>query len=215
MYGQPEPARAVSQKSREFAWLVKDKGDAAIRAIWSAADAIGGDEGRWLKLVMITGKRRTAVERIRWEDIAADWYWTPRRLQGGREVPFGTHIKRCHPIPLPPLAQRVLGKRGDVGRVFEGLSHAVTVMRRVRELTGLEDFIFHALRHLAETKCAELGIQPHIRDMLFDHSPGRRRGSGKGYDHADYLAERTEALKLWAGHIERATAPAEGVAVLR
>ena len=215
MYGQKEPARAIANKSREFAWLVRDKGDAAIKAIWAAADVIGGDEGRHLKLVMITGKRRTAVECIRWDDIGGDWFWTPRRVAGGKVVPFGTRIKRCHPVPLPKLAQRVLGKHGGTGRVLEGRLSDKAVMRRVRELTGLDDFIFHALRHLAETKCAELEVQPHIRDRLFDHSPGRRRGSGEGYDKHDYRPECIAATERWAGHIERVVRPDEKVAVLR
>jgi hypothetical protein len=175
---------------------------------------------------MITGKRRTAIEKMRWDDIDDTWYWTPRRIVSGKVVPFGTHIKRCHPIPLPPLAQRVLGKHGGIGRVFDGrvddkgrvFAYRLddkAVMRQVRKLTGLEDFIFHALRHLAETKCAELGIQPHIRDMLFDHSAGRCRGSGKGYDKHDYLAERTAAMNLWSDHIERAIAGEGNVKVLR
>lgn len=210
MYGQPEPARAISQESREFAWIPSDNpqvSDDAIKAIWAAADALGGDEGRWLKLVMITGKRRTVVEHMKWEEIHPDtWYWN---------CPPGSRIKRNHPVPLPKLAQRVLGRHGGTGRVFEGLSNAVTVIRRVRKLTGLDDFIFHALRHLSETKCAELGIGEHMRDRLFDHTPGRRRGSGKGYDKHGYRKERTEAMELWAGHIEQVIAGDDKVKVLR
>ena len=208
MYGRQLPSKAKAQEERQFDWLTYEAGDAAIKAIWSAADAIGDDAGRHLKLVLITGKRRTALERMRWEQINADWYWQAPQPRKGT-------TKRLHAIPLPKLAQRVLGKHGGAGRVFPSTLHPPAVMRQVREHTGLQDFIYHALRHLAETKCAELGIQPHIRDMLFDHSPGKRRGAGKTYDKHDYLPERQAALETWCAHILKLVSPAEGVTVLR
>jgi integrase len=208
MYGRSLPSKAKAQEERQFDWLTYEKGDAAIKAIWSAADAIGNDAGRHLKLCLILGKRRGAVERIRWEQINADWYWQAPQPRKGT-------TKRLHAIPLPKLAQRVLGKHGGAGRVFSSTLYPPVVMRQVREHTGLQDFIYHALRHLAETKCAELGIPPHIRDMLFDHSPGKRRGAGKGYDKHDYLPERLAALETWCAHILNLVSPAEGVAVLR
>jgi hypothetical protein len=76
----------------------------------------------------------------------------------------------------------------------------------------VDGFFFHGVRHLAETKLAELKIPPHIRDCLFDHIP--KRGSGQGYDHHEYRDEMLAALELWAAHIERLVQP-KGVALLR
>jgi hypothetical protein len=87
-------------------------------------------------------------------------------------------------------------------------------------LSGIDDFFWHGVRHLAETKTAELRdaqdqplILPHIRDLLFDHAS--KRGSGKGYDHHDYKPETRKAMETWADHIAKLVRPDEGVAVLR
>jgi hypothetical protein len=69
----------------------------------------------------------------------------------------------------------------------------------------MPDFFFHGVRHIVETKIAELRL-------LFDHVPNR--GSGKLNDHHEYRDEMTSALELWAAHIERLIAPAD-VQVLR
>ena len=82
-----------------------------IKKLWAFANQVGGDQGKFLKLLLITGKRRGAILSMRWDDIGADWYWTP---------PAGSKNKQNTPIPLPKLAQRVLGTRPQGnGPVFE------------------------------------------------------------------------------------------------
>jgi hypothetical protein len=76
----------------------------------------------------------------------------------------------------------------------------------------MPDFFFHGVRHIVESKMAELRVPTHIRGLLFDHVPNR--GSGKLYDHHEYRDEMTSALELWAAHIESLIAPAD-VQVLR
>lgn len=82
----------------------------------------------------------------------------------------------------------------------------------MQKLTGIEDFMPHAIRHTVETKLAELRVPPHVRDLLLDHAS--TRGSGKDYDHWDYREEKREAMEKWADHIERLVMP-EGVKALR
>jgi hypothetical protein len=83
----------------------------------------------------------------------------------------------------------------------------------------VKDFFFHGLRHLCETKTAELRdgeerplIPPHIRDSLFDHST--KRGTGSFYDHHDYKPEMKAAMESWARHVEGLVS-VEGVRRLR
>lgn len=183
----------LGAKGRDLEWFAGTKADDAIRAVWRYAEQIGGDEGRFLKLLLITGKRSNAVQAMRWEHIDDTWYWRP---------PGGTRSKRNHAIPLPALAREVLGSRVPKGRV---LVHQSThlVIGRVRRRTHIEDFVLHGLRHVVETKLGELRVLPHMRDMLLDHAPAR--GAGKGYDHHAYRDEMLETLELWCAHIRRVT----------
>jgi integrase len=131
MFGQKKPARWAEELSRDYDWFKGEVGDAAIVKIWRAADTIGGDAGKLIKLVLVLGKRRGAIERMRWEQIDSTWWWN---------APPGSKIKRCHSIPLSKLAQRIMSPRGE-GRVL-GYVDAKAIIARVRELTGIDTFIF-------------------------------------------------------------------------
>jgi hypothetical protein len=144
---------------------------------------------------------------MRWEHIGQDWYWQP---------PSTSDNKRTTPIPLPGLAQRVLGKRPSGGGPVMYMTEAMAqeLNRTVRTRLALPDYLHHGLRHVFETRTGELGVLPHVRDLLPDHAIARS-ASGRGYDHGAYKAQPLEALELWASHVSKLVAPGEGVAVLR
>jgi integrase len=200
--------------------------DDELRRLWTCGTretvAANGDkirmnpvEGAYLKLLILTGKRRGKLEgerkrglsAMRWGEIGDNsWDWTP---------PPGKKNKRMHPVPLPRLAQRILtrlkpkdAKPDDF--VFPSLNWRFQF--RVKRLSGIEDFYPHAIRHTVETKLAELKVKPHVRDMLLDHAT--MRGSGKDYDHFDYREEKLEALELWADYVERLVKPEGADALL-
>ena len=194
--------------------------DEELVAIWRAADGIGGPQGAFVKLAMLTGKRRGALSAMRWADLGDDGVWKPAPDPRRRRA-----NKRLHACPLPPLALRIiqpLRPEGEPERaspyVFPGrtrgshLSPGSPLQKLIRKGSGVEDFMLHGLRHTVETRMAELGVPPHIRDVLLDHVG--QRGSGGGYDHYDYREEARAALQRWADHVEALAAP-DGVTVLR
>jgi integrase len=199
-------------KRRERPWFKEQAADAAIKSIWFAADTIGGVEGKYLKTLLLTGKRRTALAEMRWEQIKQTdhgWFWA---------APPGRKNKRVHSAPLSNLVQRILHPRQDSGFVFPGsrdgrINAGTSLTRSIINAGAPADFFLHSLRHIAESKLAELKIPAQIRDRLFDHAEDR--GSGSVYDHATYETEMRSALETWADHIARLVQPAEGVKVLR
>jgi integrase len=190
-------------KPRQRDWFKGKAGDDAIEALWKAAVEIGGVDGRYVKLMLLTGKRKTALASMQWQEINDAWFWNA--------PPSEVANKRLNGIPLPQLAQRILHPKQSRGRVFDGLTSLNKVQRRVRELSGITDFFWHGARHIAETK-TELKILPHVRDLLFDHVP--QRGSGKGYDHHTYEPEMRTAMEDWAEYVEGLVGK-EGVTLLR
>jgi integrase len=196
-------------QARDRTWFKNEAADNAIKSLWKAADDLGGDEGRYLKLAIILGKRKTALANMKWDEIDTTYFWDA--------PPSGTN-KRLHGVPLPVLVQEALGPRQQHGKVF-GTINLNSLQQKIRDHTDLKDFFWHGLRHLAETKCAALKdaeerplIPPHIRDLLFDHST--KRGAGKGYDHHDYLPEMRSAMEAWAGYVDGLVTPI-GVTRLR
>jgi integrase len=138
---------------------------------------------------------------MRWEQID-DWVWSPSG---------SSRNKRQHTIPLPVLVQSIIGPRKKSGFVFPGDKDDRLWIENpkhdklIKKASGFADYHPHGLRHLAESKCAELKVPTDIRDLLFDHVSGR--GSGKIYDHHEYLDEMREAYEKYAKHIQGLTQP--------
>jgi integrase len=201
MRGKRLPDPVAADKSRDLPWFNSDD---AIRKIWQAADTIGGDADKLLKLCLITGKRHGAIRAMQWEQIGEAWDW---------RTPKGSYTKRLNPIPLPRFAQRIMKPRGT-GPVL-GAVHVPTTLRRVRELTGIEDFIIHGLRHIVATKLKRLKVKRYVRLLLQDHAPIDDTQAGYEHDDDGDRDDMLAALELWCAELERLVSPAEGVAVLR
>jgi hypothetical protein len=151
---------------------------------------------------------------LQWEHISEDWFWSPPQR-------FFSKQKRFSPIVLPKLLQRVLGKRpsdnkGPVIDITEGRVRARLLDTAKARLAaeGFEDFFWHGCRHVLETRLGELGVWPHVRDVLLDHKI-ERSATASSYDHSTYRDAVGEALEKWANHIEKLVAPAENVRVMR
>ena len=208
MIGMLRPWEGEAVRDRVFS-------DKELKAIWQAADEIGGTGGPFVKIAMLTGKRKGALSAMRWDELDGEGLWVPPEDPRRRRK----RTKRLHGIPLPKLAQRILAplKKDGAAFVFPGrgaahLHPGSDLADAVKNKSGVADFFFHALRHTLETGLAELKVQPHVRDILMDHVPAR--GAGEGYDHWHYRDEMAEALELWAAHIEKVVLP-KGARVLR
>jgi integrase len=190
---------------RQRPWFTGKAADPIIKGLWDYASSVGGDEGKFLKLALITGKRVNAVGKMTWEQISDSWFWTP--------VP-GSKPKKNNPIPLPKLAQRILGKRGE-GSVFEvGMPEGTRDIIRARVKKALDPtFFLHGLRHVVITKLAELKVPRDIARMMTDHGQPPK-DSHAGYEHVDWTAEMLEVLEKWCAYIEAVVAPV-GVRVLK
>jgi integrase len=198
------------EKGRDRPWFRGSAADDAIKALWLSARTMDATESKYLMTVMLTGKRKTAIAEMKWDDIDENWFWhAPQPTRA-------TTNKRLHAIPLPRRLQIILGER-RTGYVFPGTNKGrihvdgKAFQNRVRAASGLKDFFFHGIRHITETKMAELKILPHIADMLLDHAP--KRGSGKVYNHHHYREEMLAALEAWAAYIDRLTTDSALIAV--
>ena len=191
-------------KPRQRPWFTGKAADPIIKSVWDYASRIGGDEGLFLKLTLITGKRVNAVAKMRWEQIDDAWYWTPV---------VGNKRKLNNPIPLPKLAQRVLGQRGT-GSLFAGViddTERGCINARVKRAVD-PTFFLHGIRHVVATKLAELKVAPHVARLVLDHTT--KTDAHSGYEHVDWTEEMRDALERWCSYLERVLVPA-GVSVLR
>ena len=96
MVGMSRPWEGEEVRDRVYS-------DKELKAIWQAADEIGGIGGAFVKSVMLTGKRKSALAAMRWPELDEAGVWTPPADLRRRK-----RTKRLHGMPLPKLAQRII-----------------------------------------------------------------------------------------------------------
>jgi integrase len=177
-----------------------------LRRIWRAAGATS-DFSAVLRLLILTGAREAEIGGLRWDEIHDGRIMIPAHRSKN---------KRPHAIPLSDAAQTILDQRHDRGRPhifgaagFRGWAEAkLRLDARIAIEAGgpLPHWTFHDLRRSCATHLADLGIQPHIIEVVLGHVSGFRRGVAGIYNRSQYDREKREALALWA---ERITAIVE------
>jgi integrase len=67
---------------------------------------------------------------------------------------------------------------------------------------AVREWRLHDLRRTCATDMAELGIPPHIIEVVLNHINGHKAGVAGIYNRAEHSAERKAALELWAARVE-------------
>jgi integrase len=176
--------------------------DAELAAVWSACRE--DDIGRIVRLLMLTGARRTEVGGMAWREIDLErGTWT---IPGSR-----TKNHREHTLPLPALAQSIIqsvpqmvnrdclfGERASGGFTSWADGKAAIDAR----VSGqVRPWTLHDLRRSVATGMATLGVQPHIIEQVLNHQSGHKAGIAGVYNRSPYEREVRAALALWADHI--------------
>jgi integrase len=172
-----------------------------IAAVWCAC----GDDtfGKIVRLLLLTGARRSEVCGMRWSEIEGG-IW---RLPSER-----TKNKRPHTLPLTPMALEIVTSVPRmVGRdlLFGERSSVLGFTQQAeakRELDGrlgnkVAKWTLHDLRRTAATGMADIGVQPHIIEAVLNHISGHKVGVAGIYNRSSYEREVKTALLRWADHI--------------
>jgi integrase len=133
-----------------------------IRDVWEAADAMGGHFPTILKLLIVTGQRRSEIAALEGGWITANSISLPKEI---------TKNARPHLFPIGPFAVSLLPSRP--GRLFpargsadpfNGWSPGMDTLRK-KLAPDFPHFTLHDLRRTLCTKWAEdLRIAPHLID---------------------------------------------------
>jgi integrase len=172
--------------------------------------------GTITKLLILTGQRRTEIGSLRREWIKADRIEFPVAIM---------KAKKAHTIPLSPMASDILGaidikdgflfparrrgdrKKGD--RAFNGWSKDKAILEK-RIGPGIPQWGLHDLRRTASTRWAELGVLPHLNDMLCAHTIQGVSAVHRVYNLATYLEPMRDALQKWQDYIQALLPTPEG-----
>jgi integrase len=182
----------------------RDLADVEIAEIWLKGD---GDFGRIVKLLFLTGSRRTEMASLAWDEVSDDTI----SLSGSRTK---NHLR--HDIPLSDMAREVIGERpedrrfvfGKIDTGYSGFSKSKAELDA--KLKGVAPWRLHDIRHTVSTRMHELGVEPHIIEACLNHISGARAGIAGRYNHARYSEQKAAALTLWANELSVILAKARG-----
>ncbi len=178
--------------------------DDELKAVWRAADALETPYNGFIKLLILTGARRSEVAGMTWREIDFDaklWTLPAARAKNATE----------YQIPLSDSAVQILQalpRIADSDLVFT-LSGRVPIRGFHNIKTRIDDLMpacppwtLHDLRRTFASGCARLGIAVHVVEAALNHRSGSIRGIAAIYNRYRYDTEKRAAMAAWARHVE-------------
>ena len=179
--------------------------DDELKAVWQAADTLETPYNAFVKLLILTGARRSEVAGMTWSEIdTASRVWTLPAARAKNATEYQ--------IPLSDSAVQILQalpRIADSDLVFT-LSGRVpirgfhNVKTRVDALMPAgPSWTLHDLRRTFASGCARLGIAIHVVEAALNHRSGSIRGIAAIYNRYSYDVEKCAAMAAWARHVEQ------------
>jgi integrase len=189
MEGMKRPTDTEASRDRVLS-------DAELTKVWRAVD--DGDDSRRdiIRMLILTGCRRTETALMRWSDVNFDQReWTIPASMSKNGM--------AHTVYLSDQALAILGQRAREGELVFGDRRPITHSENFRKLAQKlgTDVRLHDLRRTFASGLQRLGTQPVIIDKLLNHS-SVVKGIAAIYMRAAYAKERREATELWGQHVE-------------
>jgi integrase len=199
---EASPAEAIPNPSQDIPrdrFLSMDE----VARVYRTADMMGYPFAGFLKLLILTGQRRTEVASMRWADLdlkAGTWV-----LQSE-----DTKSARAHLVPLSPQAVELLKATPEFGpHVWssDGETHIKCYSQGKSKLDKLltasggemKPWRLHDLRRTAATHMVRLGVSELVVGRVLNHAP--QGVTARTYALHSYEAEKRYALAAWASDI--------------
>lgn len=177
--------------------------DSELPAFWSATDAGGVWFGAYLRLLLMTGQRRTETARMCWEDVDLTgrvWNIPPADRKGGRShnVPLAPEVVDLL-SQLPRLARSPFVFPGRRGAPMRGWSKRLPAVYAATESAGMSRWSLHDLRRTVRSGLSALGVSREVAKLFIGQVIGDELD--QIYDRWERWPERVEAARLWATHV--------------
>jgi len=190
-----------------------------LRAVWKGCDSLSKAHCGAIRLMILTGARRTeAGGLLRSEIVDGDWHLPAERSKN----------KLPHIWPLSESALAVIasvpqvedgdpvftldGKRSVNGwsktkakldaAIAKARAKAAGAKKPDPKKHALPRWTLHDLRRTLVTDMNEkLAVPPHVVEAAVNHVSGAKAGVAGVYNRASYMPQRREALGKWASYM--------------
>ncbi|WP_458093773.1 tyrosine-type recombinase/integrase [Roseomonas sp. WA12] len=210
--GIPRPG---VEKSRERVLT-----DVEVAGLWKATSDTPAPFGAIVRLLMLTGQRRSEVAGMAWNELRLDcpepvWVIPAGRAKNGRE----------HIVPLPPQALTILqdvprvtidgepaalvfaNAKGTApsgfGKVVDRLETRLAAVLAEAGAPVPAPWVLHDIRRTVATGLQRLGVRLEVTEAVLNHVSGSRAGIVGVYQRHGWAKEARAALAAWEGHVLR------------
>jgi integrase len=198
----------TSGKERARARILTDE---ELRAVLKAADATPGPFGAFVKLLLLTGARRSEASDMTWSEVSgADW--TLPAARNKVKVDLIRPLSAAAQTTIAPLPR--IGSHGFVFTTggFRPFGAFSFYKRRFDQACAVSDWTLHDLRRTARSLMSRAGVPSDHAERCLGHVMPGVRGV---YDRHEYHEEKRRAYEALAGQIDRIVNPQENVVPLR
>ena len=176
--------------------------EAEIRVLWNALDDLGTKERDLVKLLLLTGQRKSEVAEMEWPEIDTDtgvWVIPAARMKAKREhrvIVVGQALdtlRRLRAASPQGAIQVFRGTRGGIGGA--ALERAVN---RLRRRTGVA-FRLHDLRRTCTSMMVTSGVDPIVVARILGQVLGGI--TEKVYIRVGHDGAKRTAMLRWDAHL--------------
>src|SRR5262245_38822436 len=172
--------------------------DDELRRLWLACEAIGGAAGACVKLLMLTGQRRTEIAHLKWMEVNGNLLVLPAERMKGRAA---------HIVPLSTRAVEIITSLPQTGEYVFGKAPVGHFHRIKPELDArmgdTAPWVIHDIRRSVASGMAKIGVAVQVIEKILAHRSGTFRGIVGTYQRHSFVPEMTAALERWSDHLER------------
>ena len=169
-----------------------------IGRLWKAFENQGAYVSAIFKLMLLTAQRRWEISQMRYKDIDLEsgWWIIPGELAKNG---------RSHRVPLSAESLKIIKslKKGQIDQIWlfpsptrkdQPIGNVQKAAQRVREESGVDNFVLHDLRRTAPTAMASNGVTNFVVARILNHV---EPGVTAVYNRYSYDSEKREALEIW------------------
>jgi integrase len=179
-----------------------------LRLVWRAADALGFPFGPIVKLLILTGQRRSEVGGMEWGEIDLEKRtWTIPALRSKN--------RRVHTIPLSPQVIAIISALPWFANSRFAFSSGVSAPSGFSKAKARTDaliaqdigkpippWILHDLRRSVASGLAALGVNLPVIERCLNHVSGSFGGIVGIYQRHSFADEMRSAFESWGRRIE-------------
>ncbi len=175
-----------------------------IKELWKFFEMQKEPTQSVLKMLLITGQRKTETMQMKWSDLNNGIWTIPAELAKNKEP---------HEVPLSKMALGIIEEmrkiNGDSDYVFkspqkknEPISWLTRARVFIQENSKVPDFRPHDLRRTVATYMAKLKVSRTVLGKILNHKglAGDTQVTAI-YDRHSYTDEKREALSQWSNYL--------------